>query len=467
MAETKGDASGIVATASPKDASVLRPDAVPFQPASFHPAATGSTPIKSLQLPSFHQRKRQPFTTPSKSKLSAATLLALAASGAKAKQIRNDALSEQLEKVHVDLNKRFDETDKGVAKANQGIDSIQKELLGQTAEAERRAAEAEKQRAELEKELAVTKVTMQHNDEIAKKKEESQEALLAALNVQLDIKEAALDHQRQISATHHGQTNSRLRNIQYQLDEAKTKNSDNAADVLEQLETLQFDLAVFEDQLTARSDGEKERYELECARLEKRLDGWSASLHLLGQPGKMIQQADELKAASKEEHSIRLQAESQIAGLKQQVKLLRARNRSLAATTSSNGRKSKSLIMDEAKELSSSPTDHVDIGDAKAPATSSTRPILGNRDANTDADATTKANNVQSLVKGASGDINRRTTAREEREFASRTQGLLPPVQTMPRRTTRSTPCKPPRTPARKAASEGKTPLRRSARKRN
>ena len=465
MAEPNGDASGIVATstASTKDASVLRPDASPFQPASYHPAATGGTPIKSLQL-----RKRQPFTTPSRSKMSAATLLAL--SGTKAKQICNAALSEQIEGVRTGLNERFDETDKGVAKANQGIDNIQKELLDQAAEAHRRAEEAEKRRAELETELAVTRVTMQHKVEMAKKQKESQGELLAALNVQLANKEAALDHQRQIIAVHQEETNSYLGSFQHQLDETNTKNDDNAADMMEQLETLQFALAALEKNCTAKSDEEKERYELECMRIEKHLDGLSASLHLIGQPGKMIQQVDELKATSKEERSLGLQAESEIADLEQKVKVLSARIRSLDATTSSNGRKSRPAIKDEAKELSA-PTDHVDIGDAKAPATSSTRPILGNRDVNTDADAdaaaTTDAGSVRDLVKGASKDIGRRATAREEREFASRTQGLLPPVQTMPRRTTRSTPCKPPRTPARKAATEGKTPLRRSARKRS
>ena len=381
------------------------------------------------------------------------------------------AQRKQHEDLKKTVNSRLDKTDEGIA--NLGTNVLNKAAAA-TKEAEKARldlalakAEAEKQRAALEAKLALKNAEMEYREEMAKKKEEVQGALIATMGAQLADKEAALNHHRQMSAAHYRQTNSDLRTIRHQLDEAETKSKDNAADMMQKMEKLQLDLAALWERLKAQNDVDKESYELERVRLEKKLDEVRTSLHLLGQPGKLLQQVDKLKATSKEEHSRTLQAESEIANLEQTIKVLGARICRLTATTGSNGRKSRPTAANEAKELSA-PTDHVDMGDAKAPATSSTRPILGNRDANTDADASaiaTNAGSVQSVVKGASGDIKRRTTAREERDFASRTQGLLPPVQSMSRRTTRSTPCKPPRTPARKAATESKTPLRRSARK--
>ena len=383
----------------------------PSTPVRQHAHGAASTTPKTLQpgtaeaLPASIQRLRRIATTPSRTPSAAssgntARTLALASAPKYEDRVKQTVLASE-RRMTTTMKEGFATANKGIADANQGIGNIQKELLGQTAEAQRRAAEAEKRRAELETELAVTKVEMQQKDEIAKRKEAAQAEIISQQTSEINF-------HRQMSAIHHGQTNSCLRSFQHQLDEMNSKNDNNAADMMEQLETLQFDLADLEKHVTAKSDEEKERYELERMRIEKRLDGLSATLRLLGQPGKMIQQVDELKATSKEEHSLRLQAESEIADLEQKVKVLSARIRNLDATTSSNGRKSMPAIKDEAKDLSV-PTDHVDIGDAKAPATSSTRPILGNRDANTDLDAaatTDAGDSVRDLVKGASGDIN-------------------------------------------------------------
>ena len=168
------------------------------------PSGSGSSTQLRVTAPAFAQHPFATATNPSKSR--AAALLALHASGTKARQICNTVLSE-LDEVNTGLNKRFNESNESI-----NIEQLGEKRFDET-ENDREVA-ATKEAEEARMKLALSELIVEANlaaeeanlaargAELAAKKAHlaARGAELAAKKAELAAKSMVLFHERQLGS---------------------------------------------------------------------------------------------------------------------------------------------------------------------------------------------------------------------------------------------------------------------------